>query len=377
MKIATARRMEGIDRSLMRRIFDSAPPDAINLGLGQPDLPTPTPLALQGIAAIARGATAYTATAGDARLRRAIAESLAPLVSDEEGVLITVGAQEALFAACLTLVDPGDEILYPDPGYPAYPAVARLIGACAVAYPLRPERGFRLDPRDVEQRLTDRSRAVILCAPSNPTGACVERQDLIDLVGLLERRGVAWLSDEIYAGFDYTGRFHSPAEFGPRGGLVISGLSKDLSMTGWRIGWVAGAAETVRRIVAAHQYLVTCAPSIAQHAALAAFSPAGQAERVRYREIFRRRRELMAALLSELPEVRFEPPDGAFYFFVDISAHGDSLELARRILARRKVVTIPGDAFGANGKGFLRVSFAAADAAIREGIRRIGEELAI
>jgi aspartate/methionine/tyrosine aminotransferase len=280
-----------------------------------------------------------------------------------------------MFAACLTLVDPGDEILFPDPGYPAYPVVARLIGARAVGYPLRAERGFRIDPEDVATRLTERTRAVILCAPSNPTGACVDAGDLVELTRLLERRGVPWLSDEIYSGFHYGERFVSPAELSPAGGLVVSGLSKDLSMTGWRIGWVAGPADVIRSVVAAHQYLVTCASSVSQSAALAAFTPEGRAERARYREIFRQRRELMGGLLATIPGLRAEPPDGAFYYFVDVSAYGESLEIAERILRNRRVVTIPGEAFGRHGRGFLRISFANSDEAIREGVTRIAREL--
>lgn len=373
--IRAAARMAGVERTLIRRIFDEAPSEAINLGLGQPDLPTPAPVALAGIGAVARGETGYTSTAGDPRLRRAIAESLRPAIGDAEQVLVTVGSQEAMFAALLALADPGDEILYPDPGYPAYPVVARLIGARATPYPLRRERAFRPDPREIEALLGERTRAVILCAPSNPTGACMAPDDLRVLVDLLGRRKIPWISDEIYAGFHYGERLVSPVELDPGGGLLVSGLSKDMSMTGWRVGWVAGPVEIVGRIVAAHQYLVTCAPSISQRAALAAFTPEGRAERKRYLEIFRRRRALMADELSRVPRVRFELPDGAFYFFVDVSAHGDSLEIARRILQRRQVVTIPGEAFGDGGKGFLRISFAAAEAEIREGVGRIASEL--
>jgi aspartate/methionine/tyrosine aminotransferase len=375
MSFAPAKRMEGIQRTLIRQIFDSAPSGAINLGLGQPDLPTPDVVAREGMAGIARGETGYTSTAGKLELRRAIAQSLRPFVSGPDEVLVTVGSQEAMFAACLSLVDPGDEILYPDPGYPAYPVVARLIGARAVAYPLRAERRFRLDPADVEARLSERSRAVILCAPSNPTGACIDPGDLAELTTLLERRGVPWLSDEIYSGFHYGDRFHSPAELSPSGGLVISGLSKDLSMTGWRIGWVAGAAEVIAKVVAAHQYLVTCACSVSQSAALAAFTPQGRSERERYLEIFRRRRGLMGQLLAAIPGVRAAPPDGAFYYFADVSAFGESLDIARRILRRQEVVTIPGEAFGRRGSGFLRISFANSDDAIREGVERIAREL--
>jgi aspartate/methionine/tyrosine aminotransferase len=367
--------MSGIERTLIRQVFDSAPPDAINLGLGQPDLPTPALASLAGTAGIAAGKTGYTSTAGDMALRAAIAESYRPFASKPEEAVVTVGSQEAMFAACLTLVDAGREILYPDPGYPAYPVVARLIGARPVSYPLRPERRFRLDPRDVEERLTDRTALVILLAPSNPTGACIDREDLRVLVEQLENRGIPWVSDEIYAGFTYEDRFVSPMEFSNGGGLVISGLSKDMSMTGWRIGWVVGPERIIARIIAAHQYLVTCAPSISQCAALAAFSPDGAVERARYLDIFRRRREIMAEELSLIPDLRFSLPEGAFYFFVEVSAYGESLEIGKRILENRKVVTIPGEAFGKNGAGFLRISFAAPDETIREGVGRIAEEL--
>jgi aspartate aminotransferase len=375
VKIRAAERMTGIERTLIRQIFDSAPPGAINLGLGQPDLPTPPLAALAGISGIAAGKTGYTSTAGDAALRSAIAGSYSPFASAPEEVVVTVGSQEAMFAACLTLVDAGQEILYPDPGYPAYPVVARLIGARPVGYPLRAERRFMLDPQDIAERLTEKTGLVILLAPSNPTGACIDRNDLRALTGLLEERGVPWVSDEIYAGFTYEERFVSPAEYSRDGGLVISGLSKDMSMTGWRIGWVVGREKIISRIIAAHQYLVTCAPSISQNAALAAFSPEGIVERARYLEIFSRRRQVMAEELSRIPDLRYSLPEGAFYFFVDISAYGDSLAISRRILENRTVVTIPGEAFGENAAGFLRISFAASQATIREGIGRIAEEL--
>jgi aspartate/methionine/tyrosine aminotransferase len=148
-----------------------------------------------------------------------------------------------------------------------------------------------------------------------------------------------------------------------------------MSMTGWRIGWVVGEERIIARIIAAHQYIVTCASSISQAAALAAFSPEGAVERSRYLEIFSRRREIMAEELGRIPDLRFSLPEGAFYFFVDVSAYGDSLEIGRRILANREVVTIPGEAFGDNANGFLRISFAASEEDIREGIGRIAEEL--
>jgi aspartate/methionine/tyrosine aminotransferase len=197
------------------------------------------------------------------------------------------------------------------------------------------------------------------------------------LAEALFRRGVPWISDEIYAGFAYDRPASSPARFSTGGGLVVSGLSKDLSMTGWRIGWVVGDEAIVARITAAHQYLVTCASSVSQAAALCALGPEGDAERARHLEIFRRRRGLMAEELARIPRLPLTLPDGAFYFFVDVRAIGSSLRIAERLLERRGVIVIPGEAFGEGGAGFLRISYAASDEHIRTGIRALAAELAV
>jgi len=375
MSVRIARRLDGVDRTLIRRIFDSAPEGAVNLGLGEPELPTPETIALAGVQGIAAGRTAYTSTAGDPALRAAVAGHYGGAVDGPKSVLITSGSQEALFACCLALVDPGDEVLYPDPGYPAYPTVVQLVGAQPVAYELSAENRFRPRFVDLEKHLSNRTRVVILNSPSNPTGACSSRGEMDHLLASLAERGIAWISDEIYGGLHYDTQAFSALEVSRSGGLVVSGLSKDLSMTGWRIGWVVGDPSVVSRVAAVHQHLVTCASSISQNAALCAFSPAGYRARRRYLEIFRDRRELMARELSRLPDVSFDLPDGALYFFVDVSEYGDELELCRRILERRRVITIPGSAFGERGKGYLRLSFGATPEAIREGIAGIRREL--
>lgn len=377
MSVTPARRVSRLERTLIRRIFDAAPRDAINLGLGQPDLATPVAVCVAGIEAIRTGRTRYTATAGDPTLREAIAGRYGSFARGAEQVVVTVGSQEAMFAALLCLVDPGDEVLFPDPGYPAYPVAAELVGALPIPYPLRKDRGFRIDPRDVESRLGERTRAVILCSPSNPTGAIHRAEDLERIVRLLDRRGVPWISDEIYAGQVYGGEAPSPRRWSDDGGLIVSGLSKEFSMTGWRVGWVVGPGHLVERLTAVHQYLVTCASSISQAAAQAAFTEAGADAAREYLEIFRRRRDLMAAELSRIPGIRFEMPDGAFYFFVDVSDYGSSLTLGRRILERCNVVTVPGEAFGDGGRGYLRISFAATENDIVQGVRAIRRELAV
>jgi len=370
-----ARRLEGIERTLIRRIFDAAPPGAINLGLGQPDLPTPPPMALAGVSAIVEGRTGYTSTAGDPELRAAVAERYPGVASGADNVVITVGSQEGIFLACLAMLDSGSEMLYPEPGYPAYPMVARLVGAKPVPYPLRADGGFSLRAEDIERRLTLRTGAVILSAPSNPTGAGHKTPELERLLSVLRSRNVPWISDEVYAAITYDDRGASPGEISPEGGLVISGLSKEMSMTGWRVGWVVGPQAILSRIVAAQQYIVTCASSVSQRAALAAFTSEGRAYGKRYLARLLERRSLMALELSEIPNVRFAVPHGGFYFFADVSAYGSALETARRILERANVITIPGPAFGAGAEGYLRLSFAASEQDIVHGVRRIRREL--
>jgi aspartate aminotransferase len=367
--------MDGIDRTLIRRIFDSAPLGSINLGLGQPDLGTPARIGLAGIDGIAHGKTGYTSTAGDPAVRAAIAARYPDVATGAQNVVVTIGSQEAVFVSTLTLVDAGDDVLVPDPGYPAYPVVAQLLGATAVPYPLRPERSFRIDPDDVLRCLTPRTRLVILCSPSNPTGAMDRENDLERLGAELSRQGIPWLSDEIYAGFAYDRPAPSISRVHPEGGLVVSGLSKDLSMTGWRIGWVVGPDPIVARIIAAHQYVVTCASSISQAAALVALGEAAEADRADYLAVFRRRRDLMAEALRSIPGLPVTMPDGAFYFFVDVREFGSSLEIASRLLRDRRVIVIPGEAFGPGGAGFLRVSYAASDDDIRAGVRALGDVL--
>jgi aspartate/methionine/tyrosine aminotransferase len=241
---------------------------------------------------------------------------------------------------------------------------------------LHPERAFRIDPADVVSRLTPRTRLVILCSPSNPTGAMDLPADLEVLARALADRGVWWLSDEIYAGFAYERPAPSISWFTPSCGVVVSGLSKDLSMTGWRIGWVVGPEAVVAKITAAHQYLVTCASSVSQAAALVALGPEAEADRAAYLAIFRRRRALMAEELRRIPRLPVTLPDGAFYYFLDVRGFGQSFEIAERLLRDRRVIVIPGEAFGPGGAGFLRVSYAAHDDDIRSGVRALGEELA-
>jgi aminotransferase len=224
--------------------------------------------------------------------------------------------------------------------------------------------------------MTPETALVILNAPANPTGRNHPRAALERVVGILARRGVPWLSDEVYARLSFDDSFVSPLELAPQGGVVISGLSKELCMTGWRIGWLVAPEAIIDKAAAVHQQMVTCASSISQQAARAAFTPAGLRASQRWKAALLRRREWMHRALSRIPEIAFARPEGAFYYFVDVSRHGDSMQVAQRLLSERKVIAIPGVAFGPGGEGYLRLSFAATEADIEQGVAALGALLA-
>lgn len=367
-RLDPAVRARGIRRTLIRRMFDEAGPDAINLGLGEPDLATPGVIADAGVEAIRSGDTRYTATAGDPELRRAIA---ARSGQDPDRIVVTAGSQEALFIAVMALVGAGDEVLVPDPGYPAYGTLVALAGGRAVPYPLRRERAYRVDPLDVDACCTAATRAVVLCSPGNPTGAVHDDADLARITASLAERGVAWISDEVYREVRFhPGRVPSPADHDPDGGVVVSGFSKDLSMTGWRIGWAATPPGLVEAMVAIHQHVLTCAPSIAQRAATVAAGPDGDRARGEHLEVLTRRRACMLDALADAPGIEAAPPDGGLFCFVAVQGCRDSLALATRLLREHGVLTIPGVAFGPGGEGGIRLSFAASEDEIRAGVAR-------
>ena len=365
----------GMQRTLIRRVFDAAPPDALNLGLGQPDISTPASVCEAAQRAMSEGKTGYTTTAGIPELRQAIAAEYDAHVDGPEGVLVTVGSQEAMYLASRGLLSPGDELLYPDPGYPAYQTLARLAGAKGIAYPLRPENGFRIRVSDIEACLSSRTRAVIVCEPSNPTGACTERAELERLAALLQERSIPWISDEIYSSFNYEQRFTSLAQLAPGAGFVVNSLSKSHSMTGWRLGWLAGPTNAIQPLTALHQHVATCAPSISQWAALEALSSSGQAASREIQQRFHARREAIVQELGRIEGLKVALPDGAFYCFVNVGRWGSGEDVAKRILDRENVIVIPGVAFGEQGQDFVRVSYCAPQSKLVDGCRRIARAL--
>jgi len=373
-------RLLGIEKTLIRRMNDLADPSCIDLGLGELRFPTPRAILDHVKENLDGWKLGYTPNEGYAELRKLIAEK-SPYPVTPDRICVTVGAQEAILAVLMVTVDRGNEVLVPDPGFPAYASLVRLAGGEPKAYPLRAENGFRLRAEDVLCGLTARTKAVVLNSPHNPTGAVAGEHELRALADGLKDASVLTISDEVYREISYGGPPASIASVPGFGGrcAVIDSFSKSFCMTGWRIGWCAVPAELVQPLASFHQLAVTCVPAISQRAAIHALKGAADEERKRNLDTLRARRNLAVRCLNEFTDLSALLPEGAFYLFVDVAAkrvrHGGSLDIALGLLAKEKVVTIPGIAFGDRGEGWLRLSFAAEPESIEEGIRRIGRFL--
>lgn len=367
-----AGRLRGIKKSAIRQLFDRARPDSINLGLGEPDLPTPDVIRREAVRAILEEQNGYTTHAGLQALRERVAGDYTALGATPERVVITAGSQEALYLLLMTLVDTGDEVLLPDPGFVAYPTIVRMAGGVPVFYRLPREMDFGFDAEEFRRRLSSRTKLVVTISPSNPTGRVLSPADLRAMADALHETGAYAISDEIYRDLYFTKeRPASLSDFYERT-IVIGGLSKSMSMTGWRLGWLCGDEAVVKSALVLHGYVTTCASTVSQKAALAAWTKEAAGERAKARAIFRERRDHLLALIKSELGLRAVTPDGAFYTMTDVSAYGTSLEVAERLL-EHGVITVPGGAFGSESEGTLRVSFCADLLALSEGVRRIGE----
>ncbi|MEO8435226.1 MAG: aminotransferase class I/II-fold pyridoxal phosphate-dependent enzyme, partial [Pyrinomonadaceae bacterium] len=370
--------LRGIEKSVIRQISDRAKPGSISLGLGEPDLPTPDVIRRAAVRVVQDEQNGYTLQAGLPALRELVAADYPHMSLSADRVLITAGSQEALYLTLMTLVDAGDEVLMPNPGFVAYPTITGMAGGRPVFYRLPASEDFGFDLDDFKKCLSSRTKVVICTSPSNPTGRALTDEDLRGIARAVEGSGsdAIIVSDEIYRELYYTSdRPASISEFYPRT-IVISGLSKSMSMTGWRLGWMAGERDVINSALVLHGYVTTAASTISQKAALAAWTSEAEEARQRHRSIFHQRRDYLLAALRKETGLRAVTPDGAFYTMVDVSQYGDSLGVAEKALAEG-VVTVPGSAFGSESEGYLRISFCADEAALGEGVRRLAKALAL
>jgi aspartate/methionine/tyrosine aminotransferase len=368
--------LRGIEKSMIRKISDQAKPGSISLGLGEPDLPTPEVIVREAVRVIQEEKSGYTLQAGIPALREKIAGDYPHMNLSLDQIIVTAGSQEGLYLIMRTLVEDGDEVMLPNPGFIPYTMMTRMLGGRAVTYRLPAKADFGFDLDDFKSKLSARTKVIICISPSNPTGRVLTNDDLRGIAKAVEASGSGAfiVSDEIYRELYYTPeRPASISEFYPRT-IILSGLSKSMRMTGWRIGWLAGDEAVMRAALVLHGYTVTCASSISQKAALAAWTDEAAAVREEYRAIFHRRRDHLLGLLRSELGLRCVTPDGAFYTMVDVSGYGDELHVAEAGL-EQGVVTIPASAFGSESEGFLRVSFCADEAKLSEGVRRLGAAL--
>lgn len=369
-KFAPPKRLQSIEKSVIRQVFDRALPGSINLGLGEPDLPTPDVIRRAAAKIIIEEQNGYTQHAGLKTLREKIAASYPHLEENPDRVIVTAGSQEALYLALLALVDEGDEVLLPNPGFVAYPTIVRMAGGTARFYRLPRENGFAFDAEEFRRALSPQTKVVVCISPSNPTGRTLSRGDLMAIADAVREHGAYLISDEIYRELFYTAERPESASSFYESTIVISGLSKSMSMTGWRLGWIGGDEAVIKAMLVLHGYVTTCASTVSQKASLVAWSDEAEAARAGFRETFRARRDHLLKLIDSELGLRAVTPEGAFYTMLDVSEFGPSMKVAESLLAQR-VITVPGAAFGSESEGFLRVSFCADHETLAEGVQRI------
>ena len=366
----------------IRRFFDIANEmeGVIALGVGEPDFKTPYSVRQAAIQNLQHGQTRYTANAGLSELRRAISDYLKrkfDLAYDKKDeILVTVGGSEAIDLAIRAFLNPGDEVLVPEPCFVCYSPIVTLTSGVPVSIQTREEDEFRLTPEQLEAAVTPKTKMLVLPYPNNPTGAVMRREHLEAIAEVIRRHDIIVLSDEIYAELTYNGRHVSIASLPgmKERTIVVNGFSKTFAMTGWRLGYAAGPAAAIKQMTKLHQYAIMCAPTTAQYAAIVALDHCEENIR-QMREEYNTRRRFVVDAFNKMGLHTFEP-EGAFYVFPCIKSTGlGSEEFCERLLYEKKVAVVPGNAFGDSGEGFIRVSYSYSVQHLNAALRRIAEFL--
>lgn len=367
-----------IKPSGIRKFFDivSEMSDAISLGVGEPDFDTPWHIRDEGIYSLEKGRTFYTSNAGLKELKQEICNYLERkqgiLYNYKNEVLVTVGGSEAIDVGLRAMVNPGDEVLIPQPSYVSYEPCAILAGAKPVIIDLKAENDFRLTAKELEDAITDKTKILILPFPNNPTGSIMEKSDLEAIAEVIIKHDLFVMSDEIYAELTYKGEHVSIASLPgmQERTILINGFSKAYAMTGWRLGYACGPKAIIEQMTKIHQFAIMCAPTTSQYAAVEALKN-GDEDVEMMREQYNQRRRFLMNAFKEMGLECFEPY-GAFYMFPCIKEFGlTSEEFATRFLMEEKVAVVPGTAFGDSGEGFLRISYAYSLDNLKEAMGRL------
>lgn len=362
----------------IRKFFDivSEMKDAISLGVGEPDFDTPWHIRDEGIYALERGRTFYTSNAGLKELRQEVCNYIKRKQGIEyawdKEVVITVGGSEAIDIGLRAMINPGDEVIIPQPSYVSYEPCAILAGAKPVIIDLKAENEFRLTAQELEEAITDRTKVLILPFPNNPTGAIMERKDLEAIAQVIIKHDIFVMSDEIYSELTYKEKHVSIASLPgmQERTILINGFSKAYAMTGWRLGYACGPHAIIQQMTKIHQFAIMCAPTTSQYAAVEALKN-GDADVEEMKLSYNQRRRFLMNAFEEMGLECFEP-FGAFYVFPCIKEFGmTSEEFANAFLEAEKVAAVPGTAFGDSGEGFLRISYAYSLDTLREAMTRL------
>lgn len=354
-----------IKPSGIRKFFDivTEMKDAISLGVGEPDFDTPWHIRDEGIYSLEKGRTFYTSNSGLKDLKQEICNYIKRSqnvdYNADTDVLVTVGGSEAIDIGFRAMINPGDEVLIPQPSYVSYEPCAILAGAKPVIIDLKPENEFRLTAEELENSITDKTKILVLPFPNNPTGSIMEYEDLEKIAKVIIEKDIFVMSDEIYSELTYKGKHVSIVSIPgmKERTLLINGFSKAYAMTGWRLGYACGPKEIIKQMIKIHQYAIMCAPTTSQYAAIEALKN-GDNDVKEMRTAYNQRRRFLINAFREMGLECFEPY-GAFYVFPCIKEFGmTSEEFATRFLREEKVATVPGTAFGDSGEGFLRISYA-------------------
>ena len=367
-----------IEPSGIRKFFDivNEMKDAISLGVGEPDFDTPWHIREEGIYSLERGRTFYTSNAGLKELKEEIAAYLdrrfdLPYDPGHE-IVVTIGGSEAIDAAFRAMLNPGDEVLLPQPSYVSYEPCIVLADGVPVPIALREEDGFKLTKELLLGAITDKTKILVMPFPNNPTGAIMTKEDLEEIVDVIIEKDLFVISDEIYSELTYGSNHVSIASFPgmKERTIVINGFSKSYAMTGWRLGYACGPRLIMDQILKIHQYAIMCAPTTSQYAAVSALKK-GDADVERMRTAYNQRRNYLMRRFDKMGLQCFEP-FGAFYVFPSIKEFGlTSEEFATRLLQQEKVAVVPGIAFGTSGEGYVRISYAYSIEDLKEALERV------
>lgn len=378
MRNPLSKKVTGIAPSGIRKFFDlvSEMPDAISLGVGEPDFETPWRIREEGIFALEKGRTFYTSNSGLKELREEIGKYLKRRINvkydaDHE-IIVTVGGSEGIDIAMRAMLDPGDEVIIPQPSYVSYLPCAVLADGVPVVIELQHRNEFKLTPEELEAAITPKTKLVVLPFPNNPTGAILTKEELEPLAEIIIKHDLYVISDEIYSELSYKGKHVSIASLPgmKERTILINGFSKGYAMTGWRLGYACGPRVILDQMVKIHQYAIMCAPTNSQYAAVEGLKNCDR-EVEEMRDAYNQRRRYLVHEFKEIGLECFEPY-GAFYIFPSIREFGmTSDEFAMRFLEEEKVAVVPGTAFGDCGEGFLRISYAYSLDDLKEAIGRL------